>query len=120
MKEEDSVYTISKASGAAETKAEPQKEVLKSAMKKCCFTRDTSFNDLENEYELGSGSVLTEKVNPVLADPPYSTRSARGQSNCAYDVFSKSNMEGGVRLMGIGMAPGAHGHISCSSLMLYD
>lgn len=39
-------------------------------MKKHCFIRDTSLSDVEDEYELDTGSILTEKKNLVLAGPP--------------------------------------------------
>lgn len=43
---------------------------------------------LEDEYELDAGFVRSEKVNLVLASPPYSTRGAQGRSNSARDVCS--------------------------------
>lgn len=48
-------------SDAAEPEAGSEIELLNSAMKKYCFIRDASFNDLEEDYELEIGSVLTEK-----------------------------------------------------------
>lgn len=55
----------------------------------------------------------------VLANLPYSTGSAWGQSNSANDVFSKKDMENAVRVMGSMASPEAHGHILCSDLMFY-
>lgn len=51
--------------------------MLKFAMNRHYFVQDTSFNNLEDEYELETGSVLTEKANRVPPDPPYNTCSAR-------------------------------------------
>lgn len=70
MKEEDIADTISSSSGAAEPKTGPEVEVLQSAMKIYCSIRHTSCNDLGDEYKIETGSVLAEKVNPVLADRP--------------------------------------------------
>lgn len=50
--------------------------MLKSAMKRHRFIRNTSFRDLKEDYELQNGPVFTEKLNLVLADPPDSTRDA--------------------------------------------
>lgn len=51
MKKEDNVNTIPKGSGAAESEPGPRAEVLESAMGKYCFIPDSSFNDLNDEYE---------------------------------------------------------------------
>lgn len=48
MKKENNVDKIRMVSPAAEAEAEPEVEVLKSAMSKYCFLRDTSFNNLED------------------------------------------------------------------------
>lgn len=40
--------------------------MLKSAMRRYCFTRETLFVDLEDEFELETGSVLTAKNEPGL------------------------------------------------------
>lgn len=56
------VDTAPTGSDAASPKAEPDKEVLKSAMKKYCFIWDTSFIDLKDECELETASVINEKV----------------------------------------------------------
>lgn len=41
----------------------------------------------KDEYELETDSVLNEKVNRILADPSYTTRTAQSQSSSAHDVF---------------------------------
>lgn len=114
MKDEDKFSRISTGSGAAETEAEPGIEVFKSAMKNNCFIRDTLLNDLKDEYELDSGSVFIEKVVLVLANPPYSTRVERAQSDSAQDVLYKRDVDDAVRLVSSGMAFGAQGRIFCS------
>lgn len=86
MREQDTVDSIPRGSGAEEPEAGSKVKMLKSAIKKYYLIRDTSFNDLGEEYELEPGSVLTEKVDLVLTDPPYSTRGAGGQSGSAHDV----------------------------------
>lgn len=120
MKEENIVETILTSSGAAVPKAGPELELLKSAMMKYFFIRDTSFSDDEDEYELDTGSNPTENVDLALADLPYSTRSAWGQSNSAHDVFSKRDVENVVRLVGSVVAPGAHAQVLCSDLKIYQ
>lgn len=77
VKEKEIVATTPTGFSAAEPKAGPEVQLLKSAKKKYCFTRNTSCNDLDEEYELKTGSILTERVNLVFTDPPYSNRSAR-------------------------------------------
>lgn len=52
VKKKDSMGTVSTGSGAAELEAGTEIQVLKSAMKKRCFIRDTAFSDLEDEFEL--------------------------------------------------------------------
>lgn len=49
----------------------PEIELLKYAVKTYRFIRDTWFDDFEDEYELKTGSILTEKVNLILAGPLY-------------------------------------------------
>lgn len=88
-------------------------------MTKYCFIRDTLPNDFGEEYELETGSVLTEIVIPVFVSPPYSMQSACGQSNFAQDVFLKRDMEKAVKLVGKVMAPAAHEHIFWSGVMFY-
>lgn len=91
MKKEDTVDTISTSSGPAEPKAGSKAEILKCALEKHCLIRDSSLNELQEEHEFETSSVLTEQVTFVLADPPYSTRSAQGQSNSAHDIFSNND-----------------------------
>lgn len=96
-----------------------QTEVLDSAKKKYCFIQDISFNDLDDQSELETGSICREKVSQVLADSSYSTRSTRCQTNSAQNVFLKRDRGDAVKLMGTEMAPGAHGHVFCLSLVFY-
>lgn len=70
VKENDIVDTVSTSSDSVETEAGPDVEVLKSGMRNFCFIQDSSFNHFEDEIELETGCVLTEKVNLVLANPP--------------------------------------------------
>lgn len=46
---------------AEEPEAGPEIEELRSATKKYCYIRETSFNNLKDEYELETGSDLTKK-----------------------------------------------------------
>lgn len=82
--------------------------MLKSAMKKYCFVLSTSCVDLKGKHEVKASSVLTAKVVLALADSLYSTRSARGQSSSAGDVFPKSNTGDAMRLIGNVSALGVH------------
>lgn len=95
-------------------------KALKPAVRKNYFIRDISFNSIDKEYELETGSVSTDNMSLVLLDPSINTRTAWEKSNSAHDVFSKSNMENAITLMGSFMASGAHEHIFCSDLMLYS
>lgn len=119
VKEDSIVDTAPTGSGAAQPEAEPEIEMLRSAMEKYCFVRDTLFNDLEDKYELDTRSVLTEEANLVLAHPRYSICSARGQPNSAHDVFLNKKMADAVRLVGSMKAPAAHGHVFRPDLVFY-
>lgn len=61
VKGENVVCTAPTCFGTARQEAEPEVEVLISAVKKCRYIMDTSFNDFDDEHELKTGSVLTEK-----------------------------------------------------------
>lgn len=56
-------------------------------------------------------------MNPVLIDPPYNTCAAQSQSSFDQKVFSKEDMEDGVRLMDSVMAPKVHWHSLRSGLI---
>lgn len=115
MKEENITETVPTGSGGKETVEGPKVVVLRSPMKQYCFLRDASFDNLEDEYELDTACSLTEKMNLVPVDLPCNTRSARSQSNCTHDVFSRRNMKNSLMVIEIVLAPGMHGHIFCSS-----
>lgn len=70
LKGNDIADTIPPGSGAAEPEAGTQADLLKYAIKKYCFTWDSSSSDLGDEFELEAAYVLTEKANLVLADLP--------------------------------------------------
>lgn len=119
VKKEDTVDTIPTGSGAAKPKIVPEVEEVKSAMKEYCLVWDALFSYLDDKYELGTGSFLSKKVNLVLADQPYTTRSVRIQLSSAHDVFSKRNKGDVVRLMGSVRASGTHGHLFCLHVHFY-
>lgn len=87
VRDEDIAHTILTGQGATESEETPEVEMWRSAMKKHCFIRENSFNDLEDEYVLETGSVLAGKGNRVLADLSYNTRSERGLSSSAHGLF---------------------------------
>lgn len=93
---------------------------LTSAMQKYRFIADTSSNDLENKQELGIGFIFSEKETPILASSPYSTRTARGQSNLAHDVVLETHFEETVKKIRNLMALGRHGSTFCLDLMLHS
>lgn len=113
MLEESILDAFSMGSSAAETKSGPRVEILKSAMKKHCFIRDTSFNDVDDENELETSSDLKKKSIRSSSISRINTRSARDQTKFAHGVFSKRKMESAERLKSSVMAPTAHGHIIC-------
>lgn len=80
VKEEDAAGMVPTSSIATEPevrrRVRPEVEVLKSAVNKLCVIRNTSVSDLKDEYELDAGSVISENVHPVIADPQEDTRSA--------------------------------------------
>lgn len=65
MKGKNTVATNCMGTGAAEPEMGSEIEVLRSPMSKHWFIPETLFNDLDDEYEFGSGSVLTEILNLV-------------------------------------------------------
>lgn len=86
-------------------------------MREYCFVVHASFDELEHLHELETGAALHQSVNLVLADFPYSTRSAQSQDISGGDVLCKENIEDTVTCTSNGMAFGAHGHILRSDLM---
>lgn len=99
MKEEESVDTSLTGFDAAEPEIGTAVQVLKPAMKKSCFIPSTSFGNLEEEYKLEAGSVLTEKVKRFLFDSSFNTRSALGRSYYTSDMFFKRDVENVISLM---------------------
>lgn len=57
-------------------------------------------------------------MNPVLPDPPYSTRSGQGQSDSTHDVVPKRDVKDTAKLVVNVMVSGPHGHVFSSDLML--
>lgn len=118
MKEEDTVDRKFKGSEAKRPEAGPKIGLLRSAVKKYCFIRDILPKDFENEYNIETGSALIRKMSLVLAEPPYDTCSAQGQSKPGQNVVSKRDMEDGVRQTGNFKAFLSMG-IFCLDLMSY-
>lgn len=119
MKKKDIVDTIFTGFSAVKLEGVPEVELLRSGMTKFCLIQDTFFDDLEDKYQLLTGSVLTENMSLVPAYLLCSTRSARIQPSSAHDVFLKRNIENVLKIMGDVMAPGAQGHIVCSDLPIH-
>lgn len=117
MKKENNDKNIAKGSDGSEPEARRDVEMSKSALKKYCFIRGRTLNGLKDDYKLETGSVFSESVILVLADPPHTTHSARGQSSSANDVLSKRNVEHAVRLIGSVMALGRRGQMFCSDVV---
>lgn len=107
-------------SGALQPEPEPFFHVLEVAMREYCFLKDTSINELKGLRELKTGSSLHQNLNFVLADLLYITRSARGQSSYAHDVFCKEEIENAVRFMSIVMVPRVHDHFFSSDLTFFQ
>lgn len=99
-----------------ELEAASEIEAHECALRKYRFILDALFNDLERKFGLEADSVFTEKVSLVLAIPLKNTCSGQAQSSSAHIVLSRTDMEELVRLLGSGMAPGLHGHMSCLDL----
>lgn len=117
MKKKSTADAIPASSNAAEPEAGTEVQVLKPGLNMCCLPRDTLFNDLQNEDDPETGSVLTERVSLLLAESPFRTRRARGQSSSAHNMFSERDMKDSVRLMSSMMALKSDGHILCSDLI---
>lgn len=56
-------------------------------------------NELEKLRELKRGSAGHQNVGLMCADPPYTTRIARGHAICAQEIFRKENTENAVKLV---------------------
>lgn len=61
MKEKFTVSIVPAGVIAAAPDTGMDVELLKSMTKKYCFIRNTSLNDLKDQYELKTGSVFTEQ-----------------------------------------------------------
>lgn len=55
----------------------------------------------------------------VLAYPPYTSRSARGQNSFAYDVFLKKDIGDSVSFVSDVVASEAYGHFFSSDLIFF-
>lgn len=117
VKDNDIIHTIPTNFRVAKPDARPEVELLKCALKKHPFIRNTLLNDLRDEHELDTVRIGT--VNLVPVNPPYITLTARGQSDCAHNLFSKTDLENAVRVMRSFMALETHRHIFCSDLVFY-
>lgn len=115
-KADDVIYATPSDFGTLRSEAESFYHVVKLAMKECCSVWNAAFSELEDQYELQNGSALSGQISVLLADPPYSTRSARGHVTSAHNVFSRNSIEYAVSFMSSGMALGARGHTFCSDL----
>lgn len=93
VKTQDNIDPIAASSDAAKWEAGSKVELVRAAMKKYLFILYFSLNDLENEYKLDSGSILTEKVSFVAVNLQYETQSAHGRLNSSHGVFSKERFE---------------------------
>lgn len=114
-KAEDNTDAAPAVSGALQPEAKSTFQTLKVATREYCIVRITSFNELEDLHKLEAGSVLQQNKNRVLADPAYSTGSARGQVSLAQNVFFEENIEKTVTFMSNVMAPGANDHLFVST-----
>lgn len=119
MEDRDSVPTSLTGFGGATTEAGREVGLLKSALKNLCLIPDIFFIDFKDGSELRTGSALIQIVSLILVNPPYNARSRRCRSNSAHNLFSKSNMEYTVSLVGSLMALETPGHIFCSVLMIF-
>lgn len=115
----DVVDMISTSSGVTKVRTELVVRTLGSTVKKYCFIQDTSFSDLQDEYELKPSTVPIEKMHLGLADPPYNSRGARSLSSYAHAVCSRKSMEETVRLTENDMAFEKHEHVICLEVLPY-
>lgn len=114
---EENVFRMTPTSaGTDDSKERPEVKVLSFAMKKYCFVRHNSLNDIEDECERDVVSSFTGQVSQVLAGSPYSTLSAHDRSYSAHSVFAESGVENAMRVRGSLSASGLHEHIVCSDL----
>lgn len=104
VRKDEIVDAIFTGCGAGKSQAGPEGGMSRTAMKKYSFIQDTSLSDLEDEHDFETGFILTENVDLVLAEPPYSTCSARDQPNSTYVVHPKKAMEVTASLVGRVMA----------------
>lgn len=119
VKKKNTADTNCAGSVAAEPKAKPEVEVLKSAMTKYGLIQHTSLNDLKDKSAFNISSVLTERVSPVLANTPDSTCTAPAQSGSTHEMFLKKDTDDAVREVHNIMAFETHEQIFCSDVMFY-
>lgn len=119
VKEKDIFDTTSTCSFAAKLKAGLNAELLRSAMSRYCFIQNTSFDGLEKEYELEFGSVLTEKVSLVPADPSCEACSAQGHSSFAQNMLRKKRIEHAVSVIRVVTVFEAYSSIFRTDQMFY-
>lgn len=87
------------ASSALRPKADSAFRILKIDMREYCFVKSINANALEDLDEPDTSSAMHQNVNLMLADPPSSTRKARGQASSTHDVLCKKIIEDAERFM---------------------
>jgi DNA modification methylase len=73
------------------------------------------FRDVIETHELSCGENLVGKVQLVLTDPPYNTRSSRSLPNSSYDCLSSEDLQKAAELIVSLLRPGGHAIIFCSN-----
>lgn len=104
--------------GALQSEAKSATQILIVIIKKYGFVRDRSFFELEDLHELKNGLTLHRNANLMLAHSTCDSRSGRGPTSSAHDVFCREDIEANMKFMSCVMAAGAHGHNFCSERML--
>lgn len=69
MKEEDIIDTMFHRLRRCGNRGKTESKGFRVCDEKYCFVLGSSFSDLEDRYELETGSFLREIVSQVLADP---------------------------------------------------
>lgn len=101
MKEDDIVYGSKAATFSnMSKKAGNAMSTLFKALAFLCIIYDMDFRSLAEKQKLGVEEELSRVVDLVLAESPYTLRTAHKYDHAEYDVFGSSDMKGMDKVFG--------------------
>lgn len=92
--------------------------IVLEAMNLVCAFCDVDFRDALETYEDAADELLEEKVDIILADPPYDIKYKRNMHQSLHEVYTRVDTADLVELERKVLASGEHEHLFCSRMQL--